>query len=62
MACARNGSSQFFRTYVAMASSSYSRDEILDFIDKWSDSDSDDGGMSSNEDAALDYEFEGSVR
>ena len=43
-----------------MASTSYSRDEILNFIDDWSDSD--DGGMSSNEEAALDYEFEGSSR
>ena len=38
-----------------MASSSYSRDGILNFIDEWSDSD--DGGMSSNEEAALDIRY-----
>ncbi len=43
-----------------MATTSYSRDDILDILDDWSDSDA--GGMSSGEEDDLDRQFEQSSR
>ena len=40
-----------------MASSNYSRDEVLSFIDNWGESSND--GMSSGEEEYLDEELEG---
>lgn len=56
IACAPTVLSRSLNTIV-MASSSYSRDQVLSFIEDWSDSSND--GMSSGEEEYLDRELEG---
>ena len=60
MARARKGSSSFLRTLHAMASSTYTRDEILNLIDTWSESGSE--GMPDQEEDALNFDLVGSSR